>query len=166
MFEILQLIELTLLVISINLCIFCSTSKELRPLLFKSTTEVEFTKCQKFCFVVKLTTLTLGSDCKNAVLFKIAFFNKLARLICISSDRNVVVSCYYYIRTCFNFELMQTSLNIPQLSEVNRTVLQNMKERKSRIRVISHFWITSGLFLKASPGASVIWKYVFYSYAN
>ena len=61
---------------------------------------------------------------------------------------------------------MQTSLNIPKLSEVNRTVLQNMKETKSRIRVISHFWITSGLFLKASPDASFIWKYVFYSYAN
>ena len=62
---------------------------------------------------------------------------------------------------------MQTSLNIPKLSEVNRTVLQNMKEtKKKRIRVISHFWITSGLFLKASPGASFIWKYVFYSYAN
>ena len=61
---------------------------------------------------------------------------------------------------------MQTSLNIPQLSEVNRTVLQNMKDTKWRIRVISHFWITSGLFLKASPGASFIWKYVFYSYAN
>ena len=61
---------------------------------------------------------------------------------------------------------MQTSLNIPQLSEVNRTVLQNMKETKSKIRVISHFWITFGLFLKAIPGASFIWKYVFYSYAN
>ena len=61
---------------------------------------------------------------------------------------------------------MQTSLNIPELSEVNRTVLQNIKETKSTIRVISHFWITSGLCLKASPGASFIWKYVFYSYAN
>ena len=27
---------------------------------------------------------------------------------------------------------MQTSLNIPKLSEVNRTVLQNMKETKKK----------------------------------